>query len=128
MKKITLWTIVAILGIGLASPVIAGPQKDDLRTIKKAVRENPDARPGKEVRFLKVLVLDERTGREKAKITLPIGLVEFVLRCAGNTRFKTGQGECEVDLAALFDELKKAGPASIVEIADHGEIVKVWME
>lgn len=128
MKKIALWTLVAVLGIALAAPALAGPQRDDLRTIKKAVRENPDARPGKEPRFLKVLVLDEKSGREKVKITLPLALVDLALRCAGKTRIDLGRGECDVDLAALFDELKKAGPASIVEIADHGEIVKVWLE
>jgi hypothetical protein len=128
MKNIMSWALVAILAIALASPAVAGTQRDDLQTIKKAVRENPDARPGKELRFLKVLVLDERTGREKVKVTLPLALVDLVLRCAGNTRIDTGHGECGVDLAALFDDLKKAGPMSIVELADHGEIVRVWLE
>jgi hypothetical protein len=128
MKNFMRWTLVAVLGIALAAPALAGPQRDDLRTIKKAVRENPDARLGKELRFLKILVLDEKTGREKVKVTLPLALVDFVLHCAGNTRINMGHGECDVDLAALFDELKKAGPASIVEVADHGEIVKVWLE
>ena len=83
MKKITLWTSSRSCGSRWHRPSLPGPQKDDLRTIKKAVRENPDARPGREVRFLKVLVLDERTGREKAKITLPIGLVDFVAPLRG---------------------------------------------
>jgi len=128
MKNFARWTLVAVLGIALAAPAFAGPQHDDLQTIRKAVRENPDARPGKELRFLKVLVLDEKTGREKVKVTLPLALVDLVLRCAGHTRIDLGRGECDVDLAALFEDLKKAGPTSIVEVADHGEIVKVWLE
>jgi hypothetical protein len=54
--------------------------------------------------------------------------VDLVLRCAGNTRINTGHGERGVDLAALFDDLKKAGPMSLIELADHSEIVRVWLE
>jgi hypothetical protein len=128
-KNITRWMLVAVLGIALAAPaLVAGPQRDDLRTIKKAVRENPDASPGRELRFLKVLVLDERTGREKVKVTLPLALVDFVLHCAGHTRINMGHSECDVDLGALFDDLKKAGPTSIIEVSDHGETVRIWLE
>ncbi len=35
---------------------------------------------------------------------------------------------CDVDLKALFAELKKAGPMALIEIVDEGALIKVWLE
>ncbi len=41
---------------------------------------------------------------------------------------KVDDGECDIDLKALFAELKKVGPMALIEIEDEGALIKVWLE
>jgi len=59
---------------------------------------------------------------------LPIALVEVVLKCSDTRHVRIDDDNCEIDLKALWAELKKAGPMALIEIQGDGEIIKVWLE
>lgn len=128
MKKTSLVILgVFCLGI-LAAPAVAAAKHNDFKAIQKAVKKNPAYEEGREVRWFKVLITDGKTNEAKVKVTLPLSLVEAVLNCTDSRHFKTGDGDCDIDLKALFAELKKAGPAALVEIREDGAVIKVWLE
>ena len=41
---------------------------------------------------------------------------------------KLNEGKSNIDLKALFAELKKVGPMALIEIMDEGALIKVWLE
>jgi hypothetical protein len=128
MKKaiwLAILTLVALLWlVGPGYPV----DRDDYQVIKKAVQDNPKAEVKGEVKWFKVLVVDNKTGKEKVKITMPIALVEIFARCAEDKEIKLKSMEARLNLEELLAELKKAGPLSIAEINEEDETVKVWLE
>jgi hypothetical protein len=120
--------VLAVLAIGAsAAPVIAA-HEDDFKAIQKAVKQNPAYEEGKEVHWFKVLITDSKSNESKVKITLPIALIELILSCDDTRHVKVDGGKCEVDLKALWAELKKAGPMALIEIEDDGAVIKVWLE
>jgi len=129
MKK-TAWVVLALAGLWLLAPsFVSADRGDDLKAIKKAVQEDPGPPTGKTVQWFKVLITE--SGKEKVRISLPIGVVEAFMKYADGKNIKLDQdlGDLgDVDFAQLFAELKKAGPMAIVEINDGGETVKVWLE
>jgi len=128
MKKIAGMILIAALAAALVLPAAASERRDDFQIIKKAVREIPDYRPGREARFLKVLVVDGRTRREEVRLTLPLVLADIVARCAGTTRIDTGHGHCDLDLVDLLGDLRKAGPSALLEIRGRDGMLKIWLE
>jgi len=128
MRKTTGWFLIAALAAALVLPAAAAERKDEFQIIKKAVRENPDGPRSGEARFLKVAVIDGRTNRAELKLTLPLVLVELIARCSGPTRIDTGCGRCDLDLADLLADLRKAGPAALVEIIGRDGSLKIWLE
>ena len=128
MKKVaSLALIVFVLGVFLPNILLAD-HKDDIQTIKKAVKKNPDYKAGEEVKWFKLLVTDNKTKKDKVKITLPISLIETLLKCVDDEDLNIEGDECDVDLKELFAELKKLGPTVIIEIIEDDETVKVWFE
>jgi len=129
MKK-TAWVVLALAVCWLLAPsFVSADRGDDLKAIKKAVQENPGPPSGKDAQWLKVLITEG--GKEKVKITLPLGVVEAFMKYADGKNIKFAQeiGDLrDVDFAQLFAELKKAGPMAVVEITDEGDTVKVWLE
>jgi hypothetical protein len=127
MKKAAL-VILVILGIGLfAAPAVAA-NHNDFRAIQKAVKKNPAYEAGRDVKWLKILITDRRDKEERVKVTLPLALIEMLLQCTDSRHFKVDDGDCEIDLKVLFAELKKAGPASLIEIRDDDALIKIWLE
>ncbi len=127
MKKTTL-IILAVLGIGLVvAPAIAA-NHDDFKVIQKAVKQNPAYEEGKEVKWFKVLITDGKTNEAKVKVTLPIALVEVLINCTDSRHFKIDDGNCDIDLKAVWAALKQAGPMALIEIQEDGAIIKVWLE
>lgn len=128
MKKI------AVLALGLAlagfvmAPVFGAAHEDDLQAIKKAVKRNPCGQPGKEAKWFKILVVDNRCHKEIVKVTVPIALIEVFLGCADNKHLRVDKGECDIDLEAVFKELKAAGPMAMVELSEKDQTLKVWLE
>jgi len=128
MKKFAIWTLAVFMLGCFAAPVVKAEKKDDLQAIKKAVKENPAYEADKDVKWFKVLVTDAKTNKDKVRITLPIAIVEAFLRCADNKHIRMNRKDCAIDIGALFAELKKVGPKSLIEVMDEDEIVKVWLE
>jgi hypothetical protein len=128
MKKATFLALAAFaLALALGGIALAEGH-DDIQAIKKAVKENPNYEPGKEVKWFKVLVTDNKAGKDKVRITLPISLVEAFVKCADNKHLRLDKGECDIDFDELLTELKKVGPMAIIEIYEDDETVKVWLE
>ena len=71
------------------------------------------------------------TGKEGAgenvKITLPVSLVELMLNSCPEKKFNVEHGRT-IDVQRIWNDLKAAGPMALVEIEDHGETVKIWLE
>jgi sugar phosphate isomerase/epimerase len=127
MKKTTL-IILALFCLGaLAAPAVAS-NRQDFKVIQNAVKQAPAAESGREVKWFKVLITDSRSSQAKVKITLPVALIEAILACTDGKHFKVDDGECDIDLKAVWSALKKAGPLALVEIEDDGAVIKVWLE
>lgn len=108
--------------------VLLADRSSDIQTIKKAVKNNPAYESGKEVKWFKVLIIDNQTKKEKVKIDLPVSLIEYFIKCTEDKHLKVRREECDIDLKELFQELKKQGPMSLIEVYEDGETVKVWFE
>lgn len=130
MKKAAIIVLILfVLAVVLANLLLASGN-DDLQKVRKAVKKNPDYKPGQEVQWFKVLITDNDTGKTKVKVTVPIALVEILLECAHDNHVKFHDHDCDIDLKKLFRELKKLGPMVFIEIYDDDENVsiKVWFE
>jgi hypothetical protein len=128
MKKYAVLALVVVALTFLLSPVLLADSNDDLQAIKKAVKENPNYEAGKEVKWLKILVTDNKTNKDKVKVTLPLSIVEIFLNCADDKHMKIAEGETDIDLQAVFKELKALGPLALIEINEEDETVKIWLE
>jgi hypothetical protein len=128
MKKTILIVLAVAVALALTLPVLGGERQNDFHAIQKAVKQNPAYEEGKEVKWFKVLITDTRSGKDKVKITLPLALVEAFLQCADNKHVRFNKEECEIDLQALFTQLKKLGPMALIEITDDDALIKVWLE
>jgi hypothetical protein len=127
MKRTTI-VILALFALGaIAAPALAANSKD-FKVIQNAVKRAPAAEKGQEVAWLKVLIQDTRSSEARVKLTLPIALIEALLACTDGKHFKVDDGDCDIDLKAVWTALKKAGPLALVEINDDGAIIKVWLE
>jgi len=132
MKKITI-VILSLFVIGALAAPAAAANRNDFKIIQAAVKKspNPEYVRGREVRWFKVIIQDSKSGHAALKLTLPVALIEIILSCddTRHVEFDNGRhGHCEVDLKALWTELKKAGPMALVEIEDEGAVIKVWLE
>jgi len=126
--KKTIIIILALFCLGiLAAPAVAS-NRNDFKVIQNAVKQAPAAERGHEVKWFKVLIQDSRESDAKVKLTLPVALIEVLLACTDGKHFKIDDGDCEIDLKAVWAALKKAGPLALVEIEDDGAIIKVWLE
>ncbi len=122
--------VLAIISLAflLTNFGLAGTRDDDLQAIKKAVKENPNYEPGKEVKWFKVLVTDTKTSKDRVKITLPIALVEVFIKCADDKHLRIRDSHCDINFEELLTELKKIGPMALIEVYEEDELVKVWLE
>jgi hypothetical protein len=128
MKRTT-FLVLAVIGVAfLGATFVLGESKDDIQAIRKAVKENPNYEPGKEVKWFKVLVTDTRTNKDKVRITLPLSLVEVFVKCADDKHLRIHDHDCDIDFEELLAELKKVGPMAFIEVYEDDEIVKVWLE
>lgn len=128
MKKASILTLAVIAVSFLMAPFLLADRNDDLQAIKKAVKENPGYEAGKEVKWFKILVTDNKSGKDRVKLTLPISVVEIFLRCADDHHLRIKEGDCDINLGAVFKELKAMGPTALIEVTEDEETVKIWFE
>jgi hypothetical protein len=128
MKKLAIFGLALAALSFAASPFLLAEGNNDLQVIKKAVRHNPAYEAGKEVRWLKILVTENGTKEVKVKVTLPLSVLDIFFDCTKGKRIKVHDGDCEIDLRALFKELKARGPMALIEINEADTTFKIWFE
>ncbi len=128
MKKAAVLILVILTVTLVLTAVLLAERNVDLQTIKKAVKSNPAYEKGQEVKWFKVLITDNQTKKDKVRITLPVSLVEVFLKCSKDKPLRIHNEECDIDLRALFAELKKLGPTALIEVYEEDETVKIWLE
>jgi len=127
MKKISL-VILGVFCLGILAAPAAAANHNDFKAIQKAVKKNPAYQEGREAKWLKILITDSRDKEERVSVTLPLALIEVLLNCSKKGPLTIEEGNCEIDLKALFADLKKAGPAALIEIRDDSTLIKIWLE
>ncbi|MFO7733577.1 MAG: hypothetical protein R6X21_08000 [Candidatus Aminicenantes bacterium] len=125
LAALAMLTLAALLA---AAPARPAETQNDFQTIQKAVKDNPAYEAGKDVKWFKVLITDAKTNKDRVRVTLPLALVEIVLRHTDGKHLNVGDSHTEIDLAALFAELKKLGPMALIEVYEDDEIIKIWLE
>ena len=128
MKKTSIAVLTVLAVAFLSVPALRAQNHDDFQAIQKAVKQNPAYEEGKEVKWFKVLITDTKTGKDKVRITLPLAVIEILVNCSDDKPMKLKEHGCDIDFKALFAELKKVGPMSLIELVDEGELIKVWLE
>lgn len=128
MKKAAILIVVIILLSLLLATALVADSSDDIQVIKKAVKKNPAYKSGKEVMWFKLLITDNRTKKDKVRMTLPVAVVEYFLKCTEGKHMRIKRDDCDVNLIDLFQDLKKLGPMSVMEIYEDGVTLKVWFE
>lgn len=128
MKKLAILVLVVLVACLLVAGILLAESKDDIQAIRKAVKKNPAYESGKDVKWFKVLITDNQTKKDKVRITLPVALIEFFIKCTDDKHLKINRDECDIDLKELFAELKKLGPTVLIEVYENDETVKVWLE
>ena len=131
-NKLIAASVAAILLALAASAAPANDTRKNWQIVKKAVREDASrtfARESRDVRYLKIWIASSRSRRESLRISLPLSLVEAVLRMASGTRVHFDEcGDLDLDFREVLAELRKAGPRAILEISDHDGMIKIWLE
>lgn len=127
MKKgiagLTIGLIVLVMAAGLFAS-----SADDYKVIKNAVKSQESSRSGqKSVQWFKILVTGKDGDREKVKLSIPVSLVEMMINSCPDKKFHVEHG-CQIDIQKVWNDLKAAGPLALVEVEDHGESVKIWLE
>lgn len=127
MKKSTI-VIVFVMVFSLSFSGWVWGEDDDLQAIKKAVKENPRYSAQSEIKWIKLTVTDLKTNKEKVKIKFPIIIFEIIMEAADGKKMNVDCDNFDVDIRALFYELKKLGPMSLIEISSEDELFKIWLE
>ena len=123
MKRQIMIVFFMILILIFGVYTVSGNFSEDYKVIKKAVKGK---KVSKEVRYFKILVVDNTSRKVKIRLTLPITLVEMLSECTDDSiKIKD---HCRIDFKAVFKELKKLGPLCLIEIDNGDESVKIWFE
>lgn len=126
MKKRFAGLFVFALALALAAGLLASAA-DDYKVIQNAVHSPEASKAGPKAQWFKILVVGKDKDGERVKITLPISLVEIMMDACPEKKFHVEHG-CDIDLRRVWSDLKAAGPLALVEVEEHGETVKIWLE
>jgi hypothetical protein len=125
MKKRIVSILAMLVVLALATGLYAG-RNDDYKVIKNALHGVADGGGRQPLRWLKIEVTGNGAG-EKVKLTLPVSLMEMIIRACPDKKFRVDPG-CDIDIQRVWNDLKAAGPLALVEVEDSGETVKIWLE
>ena len=128
MKKTSVFVLVVFISIIFLSHFILANEDFDLRTIKKAVKKNPQYKKGREVQWFKLLIMDGNCKKDKLEITLPLSLVDLLFECTKDKKMNIDCGDYDLNLRKLYKELKRRGPKSLIEIRGQDGVLKIWLE
>ena len=128
MKKISVFILVVFVSIIFLSHSVLAKEDFDLKTIKKAVKKNPQYKKGKEAQWFKLLIMDGNKKKDKLEITLPLSLVDLLFECTKDKKMNIDCGDYDLDLRKLYKELKRRGPKSLIEISGEDGVLKIWLE
>ena len=128
MKKTSVFILVVFISIILVSHVVLAKEDFDLKTIKKAVKKNPQYKKGKEVQWFKLLIMDGDHKKDKLEITLPLSLVDLLFECTKDKKMNLDCGDYDLNIRKLYKELKRRGPKSLIEIRGEDGVLKIWLE
>src|SRR4030042_1002761 len=102
------------VSVYLAARCFAAGNEDDLKVIKKAVRGDSACEPGRAAKWFKVLVIDNKSGTETLKLTLPISLAKLLAACGKDKHVH--MDKADVDIAAALKDLEELSPMTLLEI------------
>jgi hypothetical protein len=95
--------------------------------------ENPPEPPeGKSTpkRWLRVRVTDQRTGKRKVNVNVPLGLVEMASRMGVHFGAQKAPELRDINLNEIMTAIKSGAEGKIVDVQDEekGELVEVYVE
>ncbi len=130
MKKTVILALAILVALTFALSAFAAPAGpgDDFQAIKKAVKENPKAVPGREPHSFRVLVTNPRSGKVDVDLNMPLAVIDIVSHCLDGEALRIHDHGCNIDLRALLDEIRSLGPTMVIELTDHDSHVKIWLE
>lgn len=124
MKRGICVLLVALLAVTAALGLFA-TAADDYKIVKNALH-NPAK--GGAAQWFKIVVTGKNGKADNVKVTLPVSLVEIMMNATPERDLRI-DGDCHVDLKRVWNDLKAAGPMSLVEVeTEDGETVKIWLE
>lgn len=128
MKKTSLFILAFFTAFIFLAPFVLAGEDFDLKTIKKAIKKNPQYKKGREVQWFKLLIVDSDYKKDKLEITLPIALVDLLFECTKDKKMNIDCGDYDLDLKKLYREIKRRGPRTLIEIRGEDGILKIWLE
>ena len=124
MKKGICVLLVALLAAAMA-PGLFASAADDYKVVRNAVRNQGT---GRDSQWFRIVVAGKTGNAGVEKITLPVDLLDSVLNATPYKTFHVDNG-CGIDIKRVWNDLKKAGSMSLVEIeSEDGETVRIWRE
>lgn len=119
LKMVEQGTITAEVGARLLEALSAADRK-------RSQTAYPNGLAAGAGRRLRVRVTDDRTGRNKVNVTIPMSLVEVGLKMGA--RFAPEMDG--LDLTHLAEMAKSGATGKLVEVQDHedGELVEIFIE
>src|SRR4030042_936474 len=114
------------VSVYLAARCFAAGNEDDLKGIKKGVRGDSACEPGRPAKWFKVLVIDNKSGKETLKLTLPISLAKLLAACGKDKHVHMDR--VDVNVEAALKDLEELAPMTLLEIVDEETTIKIWLE
>jgi len=123
-RNLILVVFVLAAFMAAAFPVLGDSSAEkDYKVIKNAVKEKKDSG---EISWFRIEVTDKKTNKVKVKIKLPMSVIDLVAECEDD--IKIDNGKCNLKLKKILEELKKAGPTTLIEVEEDDVLVKIWIE
>lgn len=126
MRKYAALAATLTFIVSLAAPVFAAGNEDDLKVIKRVVKGDQGGEPGRTAKWFKVLVTDNKSGKDIVKITLPISIARLLAHCRKDRHMHMDRAD--VDIAAALKDLEELSPMNLLEIVDEETTIKIWLE
>jgi hypothetical protein len=119
--------LILLLGVLSAATPVWAKFSSEYKLIKRAVEKGDAvARPGAG-QWLKMEVVDKKKSGHVVKLSIPIALVDIVVKSAKGDQVNIC-GSAELDFRKAWDMLNKGGPAALLEVNCEDDYVKIWLE